>query len=48
MVTACHAHMENGKFSRFLTVFFGDTRDPIGYIGEGIVWLPFLSQFDPI
>ena len=31
-----------------LTVFFGVTRDPIGHIGEGIVWLPFLSQIDPI
>ena len=31
-----------------LTVFFGVIWDPIGHIGEGIIWLPFLSQFDPI
>ena len=27
-----------------LTVFFGGTRDPIGHIGEEIVWLGLFSQ----
>ena len=31
-----------------LRLFFGVTRDPIGHIGEGIVWLSFFPQFDPI
>ena len=31
-----------------VTLFFGVTRDPIGHIGEGIVWLPFFMRFGPI
>ena len=31
-----------------VTLFFGVTRDPIGNIGEGIVWLPFILQINPI
>ena len=34
-----------GKY--VVRVFFGGYWDPIGHIGEGIVWLPIIFQFGP-